>query len=239
MISLLFLLTGFFQDPAGYVVMLKNGKVIRVQAPPQFEGRNCVFTTQDGTASAIPASMVDQEKTAQRNEEIQQQIEQVKLAKEEAEALARAEAEKARKEAETKVIKVGDTNALPTYADPGNNTLDEGNGEPAEGAVTGPSNTRLFNNDRNDPVFVKSEVSSRVGDNWQFILTVGCDAAQGVSNVNVSFTLVYADGSQTNAVRAVSPAKIAYQSEGTVTFEFPATQNWERSSYELTFQLGG
>lgn len=216
-----------------YVLVLKQGKIIRSLSEPRLEGSNCVFTTADGTVSALPAKQVDMEATRGKNAELAQ-LRELKMAEEAAAAAARQkEQEEAQAARQAKTIAVTDALELPVSAPNPNDTVYAG----AEGAGDeGALNTRVFPNINNDPVFIAQESLGQNADGTFVRLTVKCANAAGVRNVAVNATCWYEDGSTKSEALAVSPASLAVDASGTATFLL-GTLPYSRYSFDLVFQL--
>jgi hypothetical protein len=216
-----------------YVLVLKQGKIIRSLSEPKLEGSNCVFTTADGTVSALPAKQVDLEATREKNAELAQ-LRELKKAEEAAAAAARQkEQEEAQAARMSKTIAVEDALDIPVSAPNPNDTVYAGpDGAADEGALK----TQVFPNTNNDPVFIAQE-SLGQGEDGSFVrLTVKCAHAAGVRNVAINATCWYEDGSTRTEALPVNPASLAMDASGTATFRL-GTLPYTRYSFDLVFQL--
>jgi len=234
LLAVLFSMIAFQDSEELYHVVLTNKKVMKIQAPPECEGRLCTITLASGEVTSLPASLIDREATEKLND---QRAEAREAARMEAEAAAAAaeEARMAREaeaaEREPIVLEVDDE--LPVYERPPNTpvaeTTDGTAGDPVE-----PAQTQTFSS--NNPVYVSSETITRYPDHTVIEATVSVNSTTGAEQIEVTLKVNYDREAADTFTRTIA-RRMALSETQVLSFRIGKTDRITKTAYEVTGQV--
>ena len=215
-----------------YHVVLTNKKVMKVQAPPDCQGRLCRITLANGEITSLPAAMIDQAATEELNQRLAD--ERARALEEQAAAEA-AEAElRAKRQAliakKNVVLEIDDE--LPQYERPPN-TQATTTGQPDAEPVAPPISKDFTSN---NPVYVSRETLTRYADRTEVVAVVTVQSTTGAEEIQVTLKVNYDVEAADTFTRTISRAMAMNESE-TLTFTLAKTDQVTKTAYEVTASI--
>ncbi|MDJ0842559.1 MAG: hypothetical protein QNK37_39030 [Acidobacteriota bacterium] len=219
-----------------YYVVLTNKKIMKVMAPPQFQGKLATVTLLDGKVTSLPVRMIDQAETEKYNQRVAEKMERERLAaearaEEEAKVKARREALRKKKQESLRNVELREFDELPKYERPDNTVA-----KPPETESKPAGDPMVKNFTSDDPVFVSQETIRPYDDHIEVICKVKVQAVNGAGNIKVKLKVRY-DKEAGDEIEQAVEGNLAYNGEAVITFRLDKTDTIVDTFYTVSADI--